>query len=151
MQPLLDLYLLVDEYAAALPDLDLHGDGQEEYSAMLLWLQNQLEAGLRNRPLLTSASIGLTALLPNCLYRFINPLLSLLNKLSIGTFYNARDVSQNGRDPGNRGSGRNQFGPVSNVQCTTCGRQTTVPFKPTQGRPVLCRTCFDIASKAAIA
>ena len=28
------------------------------------------------------------------------------------------------------------------VKCSECGCQTTVPFKPTQGRPVLCRTCF---------
>jgi CxxC-x17-CxxC domain-containing protein len=27
--------------------------------------------------------------------------------------------------------------------CSQCGRQTTVPFKPTQGRPVLCRDCFQ--------
>ena len=28
------------------------------------------------------------------------------------------------------------------VKCSECGCQTTVPFKPTQGRPVLCRACF---------
>jgi CxxC-x17-CxxC domain-containing protein len=27
--------------------------------------------------------------------------------------------------------------------CSQCGRQTTVPFKPTQGRPVYCRECFQ--------
>lgn len=27
--------------------------------------------------------------------------------------------------------------------CQQCGRQTTVPFKPTQGRPVYCRECFQ--------
>ncbi|MBZ5573565.1 MAG: zinc-ribbon domain containing protein [Acidobacteriia bacterium] len=27
--------------------------------------------------------------------------------------------------------------------CSQCGKQTTVPFKPTQGRPVLCRDCFQ--------
>ena len=27
--------------------------------------------------------------------------------------------------------------------CSQCGVETTVPFKPTQGRPVLCRTCFQ--------
>ena len=27
--------------------------------------------------------------------------------------------------------------------CSQCGRQTTVPFKPTQGRPVYCRDCFQ--------
>jgi CxxC-x17-CxxC domain-containing protein len=26
--------------------------------------------------------------------------------------------------------------------CFQCGAETTVPFKPTQGRPVLCRMCF---------
>lgn len=26
--------------------------------------------------------------------------------------------------------------------CSQCGKQTTVPFKPTQGRPVYCRECF---------
>ena len=28
------------------------------------------------------------------------------------------------------------------TQCSDCGVETTVPFKPTQGRPVLCRQCF---------
>lgn len=27
--------------------------------------------------------------------------------------------------------------------CSECGNETTVPFKPTQGRPVLCRQCFQ--------
>jgi CxxC-x17-CxxC domain-containing protein len=27
--------------------------------------------------------------------------------------------------------------------CSDCGMETTVPFKPTQGRPVLCRQCFQ--------
>jgi len=27
--------------------------------------------------------------------------------------------------------------------CSDCGTETTVPFKPTQGRPVLCRQCFQ--------
>jgi hypothetical protein len=48
MQTLFDLYLLVDKYAAALPDMDLDGDEQEEYSTMLLWLQNQIEGGTPN-------------------------------------------------------------------------------------------------------
>lgn len=26
--------------------------------------------------------------------------------------------------------------------CSQCGRETTVPFKPSQGRPVFCRECF---------
>ena len=28
------------------------------------------------------------------------------------------------------------------TNCSQCGRETTVPFKPTQGRPVFCRECF---------
>ena len=28
--------------------------------------------------------------------------------------------------------------------CSACGIETTVPFKPTQGRPVLCRSCFQM-------
>jgi len=28
------------------------------------------------------------------------------------------------------------------TECSECGITTTVPFKPTQGRPVLCRQCF---------
>ena len=28
------------------------------------------------------------------------------------------------------------------TQCSECGIETTVPFKPTQGRPVLCRQCY---------
>ncbi|MHC4609618.1 MAG: CxxC-x17-CxxC domain-containing protein, partial [Planctomycetota bacterium] len=26
--------------------------------------------------------------------------------------------------------------------CAECGVSTTVPFKPTQGRPVYCRDCY---------
>lgn len=29
------------------------------------------------------------------------------------------------------------------THCSECGIETTVPFKPTQGRPVLCRQCFQ--------
>ena len=35
------------------------------------------------------------------------------------------------------------------THCSECGVETTVPFKPTQGRPVLCRQCFQ--SKRPIA
>ena len=37
------------------------------------------------------------------------------------------------------------------TECSECGIQTTVPFKPTQGRPVLCRQCFQVKSKGAAA
>jgi CxxC-x17-CxxC domain-containing protein len=29
------------------------------------------------------------------------------------------------------------------VKCSECGTDTTVPFKPTQKRPMLCRACFQ--------
>jgi CxxC-x17-CxxC domain-containing protein len=33
--------------------------------------------------------------------------------------------------------------------CSQCGKDTTVPFKPTQGRPVFCRECFQQRRSAA--
>ena len=35
--------------------------------------------------------------------------------------------------------------------CSQCGRSTTVPFRPTQGRPVYCRECFQVRRNAAAA
>ncbi len=35
--------------------------------------------------------------------------------------------------------------------CSQCGKETTVPFRPTQGRPVLCRQCFSQRKTAATA
>ena len=35
--------------------------------------------------------------------------------------------------------------------CSQCGKDTTVPFRPTQGRPVLCRECFTQKRTAASA
>ncbi len=32
--------------------------------------------------------------------------------------------------------------------CSRCEVETTVPFKPTQGRPVLCRQCFQAAQSS---
>jgi CxxC-x17-CxxC domain-containing protein len=40
---------------------------------------------------------------------------------------------------GQRGSSRT----VTRAICSQCGKQTTVPFRPSQGRPVLCRDCFE--------
>ena len=45
MPNILELGALVQRYAAALSKLNLDGDEQEEYSTMLLWLQNQVETG----------------------------------------------------------------------------------------------------------
>jgi CxxC-x17-CxxC domain-containing protein len=37
------------------------------------------------------------------------------------------------------------------TECSECGITTTVPFKPTQGRPVLCRQCFKNKRGPAVA
>ena len=41
-----------------------------------------------------------------------------------------------------RASGR-AVRPETRTTCSECGAETTVPFKPSQGRPVLCRSCFQ--------
>ncbi len=28
------------------------------------------------------------------------------------------------------------------VNCTKCGEETEVPFKPIEGRTILCKTCY---------
>jgi CxxC-x17-CxxC domain-containing protein len=33
--------------------------------------------------------------------------------------------------------------PETRTTCSVCGEETTVPFRPSQGRPVLCRSCFQ--------
>ncbi len=39
--------------------------------------------------------------------------------------------------------GGSRVRPETRTNCSECGAATTVPFKPTQGRPVLCRSCFQ--------
>jgi CxxC-x17-CxxC domain-containing protein len=34
--------------------------------------------------------------------------------------------------------------------CSKCGKETTVPFKPTQGRPVYCKECFQARKSASV-
>lgn len=42
------------------------------------------------------------------------------------------------------GGGGNSYARVeTRTMCSACGKETTVPFKPTQGRPVFCRECFQ--------
>jgi CxxC-x17-CxxC domain-containing protein len=44
------------------------------------------------------------------------------------------------------------FGRVeTRTNCSQCGKETTVPFKPTQGRPVFCRECFQQRRQMATA
>lgn len=42
-----------------------------------------------------------------------------------------------------RGAGGSRVRAETRTTCSECGQSTTVPFKPTQGRPVLCRSCFQ--------
>lgn len=47
---------------------------------------------------------------------------------------------------------RNGYSKVeTRATCSQCGKDTTVPFKPTQGRPVFCRECFQQRRQAATA
>src|SRR5438270_2755983 len=50
-------------------------------------------------------------------------------------------ASAGASDRGNR-RGAPQGRVETSATCSQCGVATTVPFKPTQGRPVLCRDCF---------
>ena len=45
---------------------------------------------------------------------------------------------------GSRGGGS---GTLFSTVCSNCGKETQVPFQPTQGRPVLCRDCFQAAKR----
>jgi CxxC-x17-CxxC domain-containing protein len=42
-----------------------------------------------------------------------------------------------------RSTGNVRVRSETRTTCSECGESTTVPFKPTQGRPVLCRSCFQ--------
>jgi len=52
-----------------------------------------------------------------------------------------------GGDRGDRGGGGGGGGygqrAETKTTCSQCGKETTVPFRPTQGRPVFCRECFQ--------
>ena len=55
----------------------------------------------------------------------------------------ARESRRRGGGGGGGGGGMDR-GPRPSFEavCAECGVTTTVPFKPTQGRPVYCRDCF---------
>jgi CxxC-x17-CxxC domain-containing protein len=56
-------------------------------------------------------------------------------------------VSVLGTPPVRQGHGKVETQAV----CSHCGKETTVPFRPTQGRPVFCRECFRDRRHAATA
>ena len=49
------------------------------------------------------------------------------------------------------GNGQQYTRVETRATCSQCGKETTVPFRPTQGRPVLCRECFTQKKTAASA
>ncbi|MDF2565616.1 MAG: hypothetical protein K0Q53_2011 [Massilibacillus sp.] len=50
--------------------------------------------------------------------------------------------AQNNRG-GNNNSGFRQQREMFDTVCSECGKETQVPFKPTAGKPVFCRDCFQ--------
>jgi len=47
------------------------------------------------------------------------------------------------RAEGGGGGGNSAPRAETKTTCSQCGKETTVPFRPTQGRPVFCRECFQ--------
>lgn len=39
------------------------------------------------------------------------------------------------------------MGQETEIECDECGEEATVPFKPTKGRPVYCKSCFEKKKK----
>jgi len=52
---------------------------------------------------------------------------------------NCRAARKGGSPSGESGPPRTLFAAV----CSECGKETQVPFKPTAGKPVYCRECFQ--------
>ena len=55
-------------------------------------------------------------------------------------------AAANGAGPAAAGLSRVE----TRTTCSECSVETTVPFKPTQGRPVLCRKCFQAKGRAPV-
>ena len=47
--------------------------------------------------------------------------------------------------------GRHYTRVETRATCSQCGKETTVPFRPTQNRPIFCRECFTHKRTAASA
>jgi len=52
-------------------------------------------------------------------------------------------------DRGGFGGRRERRFTETEVVCAKCGKQTTVPFKPTGDKPVLCKECFSNKGSSA--
>ena len=53
----------------------------------------------------------------------------------------AKRASRPATGGGGSAMGRERVETTTN--CSACGKETTVPFRPTQCRPVFCRECFQ--------
>jgi len=53
--------------------------------------------------------------------------------------------------PPSRSEGHHYSRVETRATCSQCGKETTVPFRPTQGRPIFCRECFMQKKTAATA
>ncbi|WP_342305829.1 CxxC-x17-CxxC domain-containing protein [Methanolobus sp. ZRKC5] len=62
-----------------------------------------------------------------------------------GGFKGGNDRNQGGFRGGNGGGNFRSSGPreMHKAICADCKQETEVPFKPTEGRPVYCRECFQ--------
>ena len=49
--------------------------------------------------------------------------------------------------PVTRGEGHGSAKQETAATCAGCGKETTLPFRPTQGRPVFCQECFKRKSE----
>lgn len=59
-----------------------------------------------------------------------------------GRNFGGRDGGR-GRDRGRSFGGRDRGKPqMHDAVCADCGKECQVPFRPTGGKPVLCRDCF---------
>jgi CxxC-x17-CxxC domain-containing protein len=55
----------------------------------------------------------------------------------------AKRASRPSAGGGGSGSAIGRERVETTTNCSACGKETTVPFRPTQGRPVFCRECFQ--------
>ena len=58
--------------------------------------------------------------------------------LGINNLEGVKEMSYSGRPQFNRGPRE-----MHTITCADCGNEGEVPFRPTQGRPVYCRECFQ--------
>ena len=54
----------------------------------------------------------------------------------------SRNATRSFDKPSQERTYMNQEKTYYKTKCTDCGKETEVPFKPMEGRPVFCRDCF---------